>query len=128
MRARFITNGILSLLGLIGLIMLIIATVQLSEPRGYWIINKDLQRNDVKVWVNGETEIYSDLLKVGTVTLIIGSFPSFVMGIITLSMIGRANQRELGIASGVIALLGGLFGVNAIVSFIGAAKENIQHI
>lgn len=45
------------------------------------------------------------------------------MGIITLAMISHANQRGLGIASGVIGVLGGIIGVNAIVSFIGAAKE-----
>lgn len=121
MKARFITNGVLSLLTFIGWILLIVAAVKLSSNEGYYETDAWGNRN----WVNDDTTITSaGFGLVGILFIAIGSLASLVMGIVTLAMIGGANQRGLGIASGVLGILGGLFGINAIVSFIGAAKEN----
>lgn len=124
MKGRFITNGILSAIGMIGFIMFIAGVVSASKDATTTSINYDY-------WGNADfssdlsSHAWTDLSYAVAGIIIYGltAFASFVMGIVTLAMIGRANQRGLGIASGVIAILGGLFGVNAIISFIGAAKE-----
>lgn len=95
MRARFITNGVLALVGLFGVIIAIV---------------RDYGDN-------------SALLMAGFVFAGIAAFANFVMGVLTLSLIGGAKNKGLGIASGVLAIFGGVLGVNAIVSFIGAHKE-----
>lgn len=96
MRARFITNGVLALVELLGIIMIIAG-------------------------------VYSESLTAAIFGYLLAAMlaiANFVMGVITLAMVQSANQRGLGIASGVLAIFGGVLGVNAIVSFIGAAKES----
>lgn len=95
MRARFITNGVLALVELFGLIMAIAGDYSQNWTLSLW----------------------------GFVFAGIAALANFVMGVITLSLISSAKNRGLGIASGVLALFGGVLGVNAIVSFIGANKE-----
>lgn len=123
MKARFITNGVLALIILIGYILIFVAVANLSGDGTVKTTTTDVWGHSQTTYTSGSiTDAASALAGIAMVA--IASLVSFIMGIITLAMIGQANQRGLGIASGIIAILGGLFGVNAIVSFIGAAKEN----
>lgn len=127
MKGRFIANGVLSIIEFIGFVMFIAGVVSAAK--------EETQTSTYTVYNYGYGSYYSsdpdshtwrDLgyAIAGIIIWSISAFASCVMGIVTLAMINSAQQKGLGIASGVLAVLGGAIGVNAIVSFIGAKKEN----
>ena len=112
MKGKLITNGILSIVWFIGFIMMMVAVANVKNevvqtPYGIAIV-KTASLSDAWYWLAGLS------------IFIISGIASFVMGIVTLA---SKNKSGLAVASGVIAILSGLFGVNSIVSFIGASKE-----
>lgn len=113
MKGKLITNGILSIIWLAGIIMMIvalsnIATETVDTTYGTIAVVKTVSVGDAWYWLGGITIVA------------ISGIASLIMGIITLA---SKNKTGLSIASGVLAILGGAFGVNAIVSFIAASKE-----
>lgn len=101
MRIKLIINGILSFVVLLGFILFMVG--ELSEwPRPI---------------------VLSNLYFSGLVMFSSGCCLSFIMGVITLNSIDSAFEREWCIASEILGILGGLLGINIIVSFIGAFKE-----
>ena len=104
MKGKLITNGILSLLTLLGTILSII-----------WIIQ------ETKSTTMSDGYGHLIILVVGLPMSIMSRIASLVMGIITLATKSNAgDKRGITTASGVLGILGGLYGVNAIVSFIAA--------
>ena len=108
MKAKLITLSILSLLVLIGLILF---------------------------WTNDRYEIYTNYWgdldertnSTFTVSVVLIAFPgivSFIMGIIVLST--NRTRSGLATATGILALLGGCFGVNIVLGLMGAFSDSIK--
>ena len=112
MKGKLITNGVLSLVWLVGIIMIIVALTKVKtevvQTNFGTLAVKTFQVSDAWYWLGG------------IVIITISGLTSFIMGIVTLA---SKNKSGLAIASGVIAILSGLFGINSIVSFIAASKE-----
>ena len=122
MRGRLITNGILSLGFLIGVIIYLVLKSKYSDP--VWQMNHlDWVNQHIdasSTLASGKTMLRMPFMSYAAVLLFLIS--SFVMGIVTLSMAKHESARGITIASGVLAILGGVMGAGAIVSFIGAYK------
>ena len=119
MRGRLITNGILSLGVLIGAIIYWVLKSRYSSP--VWQAgNIDWVRENM--WSNNAAMPMFRMPFMSYSAIIFFFIASFVMGIVTLSMAKHENARGLTIASGVLAILGGVIGAGAIVSFIAAYK------
>ena len=128
MRGKFITNAILSLIVLIGWIVLIVAIKDAIDGVDDNGVSGHYEYNSygTRYWVDGDLndETWDDI-KVGAlsyVAIIIGGIASFVMGIVTLATYKPDHVRGLAITSGVLGIFGGLFGINIIISIIGAVK------
>ena len=109
MKGKLITNGVLSLLSMIGLILMVSFSIKSTKAINTGEYSEaDIRRLSVMFSLCC-FEFWS--LKIA----------SLVMGIVTLSTMGK-NKSGLVIASGVLGILGGVFGSNAVVSFIAASK------
>ena len=117
MKARLITNGILSIVSSVLIIIFIVITVRTIGN----LVNNINQGSSQQQAINNIQKSLGVSLGFLAFMWITG-ITSLVMGIVTLAMEKSENARGLTIASGIIAILGGLFFVGAIVSFIGAYK------
>ena len=109
MKGKLITNGVLSLLSMIGLILMVLFFMKTANA-----INNGEDSEVV-------AERFLKMLLLGSALLGIFGIASLVMGIVTLATMGE-NKSGLVIASGILCILGGALGINAIVSFIAASK------
>lgn len=111
MRGRLLTNGILSIAAVVFWVIAIVSLVKAAQHTTYDSI-------DNRYYVTKEAS--GGLVSFGISYLFIFGLwiANLVMGIVTLAMPKNDSVRGLTIASGVLAILGGVFGVNAIVSFI----------
>ena len=110
MKGKLITNGVLSLLSMIGLILMVSFSIKSSTKA---INTGEYSEADIR-----RLSVMFSLCCFEFWSLKIASL---VMGIVTLSTMGK-NKSGLVIASGVLGILGGVFGSNAVVSFIAASK------
>ena len=117
MRARLITNGALSVITSILWIISIVSLYK-SVTSTVSFINSDDNGSALLTSFSEPSSGAIFSFAISYFLIFITWFVNVIMGIITLSMEKHEKVIGLTIASGIIAILGGLFIVNAIVSFI----------